>query len=69
MTKITVLAQHTRVSREYGGHLGPTVNEGTPVRNIAPRATGWVFEYADHGIHWKLAFVGAAPATKEVDAE
>ncbi len=69
MTKFTVLAQSTRVAREYGGHVNVTLAAGTTVRNVTERATGYAFEYASAGIHWKLAFTDACPVTKEAEPE
>lgn len=68
MTRITVLAQPTRVTSVEGGDPGTTVAEGTPVRNLSRRRKDYVFEYAN-GIHWLVAFTSARPETKKVDAE
>src|SRR5262245_24853133 len=52
---IAVLTQPTRIARQYGGHVVTTLPAGTAVRNVTSRAAGYAFEYADAGIHWKLA--------------
>ncbi len=66
-TKNLVLANRTRVSREDGGPLGPTLATGTPVRAISPsphHKGWWSFEYST-GSSWRGAFTSPHPETRD----